>query len=249
MRHYLLTSPQPVTALPRRMKPGTAPSSLVAPPGRAQRIAPAHVRTPPCAVPLAAIAAAAQAHLHPAPPTAIVPMTRLLLPLHASSPGTGQRQGKAGIKGPQHRLSQALRTEGPGVDGKSVPGPRFFSICLEAYSGARNRPPSSISVGGSGGSCSSIHRTHRKLQNWIIPSASNGCEYHPSQNLLGAHRRRRHRRQITHSPQDGLLPASTGGLILESASVPRGQVPEQIRQTAEFRSLCPATAACLSKAL
>jgi len=31
--------------------------------------------------------------------------------------------------------------------------------------------------------------------------------------------------------------------------IPRGQVPEQIRQTAEFRSLCPATAACLSKAL
>ncbi len=30
---------------------------------------------------------------------------------------------------------------------------------------------------------------------------------------------------------------------------PREQVPEPIRQTAEFRSLCPATAACMSKAL
>jgi hypothetical protein len=132
MRHFLVR-PQPVPALPRCMMRRTSPTALVAPPGRAQRLAPAHVRTPPCAVPLAAIAAAAQTHLHPAPPTTIEPMTRLLLPLHASSPGTGQRPGKAGIKAPQHRLSQALRTEGPGVDGKSVPGPRFFSICLEAY--------------------------------------------------------------------------------------------------------------------
>jgi amino-acid N-acetyltransferase len=30
---------------------------------------------------------------------------------------------------------------------------------------------------------------------------------------------------------------------------PREQIPEEIRQTAEFRSLCPATAACMSKAL
>ncbi len=30
---------------------------------------------------------------------------------------------------------------------------------------------------------------------------------------------------------------------------PRAQIPEAIRQTAEFRSLCPATAACMSKAL
>ena len=29
----------------------------------------------------------------------------------------------------------------------------------------------------------------------------------------------------------------------------REQVPEEIRQTAEFRSLCPATAVCMSKAL
>ena len=33
------------------------------------------------------------------------------------------------------------------------------------------------------------------------------------------------------------------------ALTPREQVPEPIRQTAEFRSLCPATAACMSKAL
>jgi N-acetylglutamate synthase-like GNAT family acetyltransferase len=30
---------------------------------------------------------------------------------------------------------------------------------------------------------------------------------------------------------------------------PREQVPEPIRQTAEFRSLCPATAVCMSRAL
>jgi amino-acid N-acetyltransferase len=30
---------------------------------------------------------------------------------------------------------------------------------------------------------------------------------------------------------------------------PREQIPEEIRQTAQFRSLCPATAACMSKAL
>jgi amino-acid N-acetyltransferase len=30
---------------------------------------------------------------------------------------------------------------------------------------------------------------------------------------------------------------------------PREQIPEEIRQTAEFRLLCPATAACMSKAL
>jgi N-acetylglutamate synthase-like GNAT family acetyltransferase len=29
----------------------------------------------------------------------------------------------------------------------------------------------------------------------------------------------------------------------------REQVPEPIRQTAEFRALCPATAVCMSKAL
>jgi len=33
------------------------------------------------------------------------------------------------------------------------------------------------------------------------------------------------------------------------ALTPREQVSEEIRQTAEFRSFCPATAACMSKAL
>lgn len=118
MRHYLLGRPtQPVSALPRCMMPGTAPSALVAPPGRPQRLAPALPRALPRAIPLAPIAAPAYAHVRPASPTAIEPMTRLPLPLHASSPGTGQHQGKAGIKGMHHRLSQALRTEGPGVDG------------------------------------------------------------------------------------------------------------------------------------
>ena len=118
MRHYLLASPtQAVTALPRCMMLGTAPTALVAPPGCPQRLAPANARALPWAIPLAAIATAAHAHGHPAPPTAVEPMTRLALPLHASSPGTGQRPGKAGIKGLHHRLPQALRTEGPGVDG------------------------------------------------------------------------------------------------------------------------------------
>jgi len=31
--------------------------------------------------------------------------------------------------------------------------------------------------------------------------------------------------------------------------MPREQIPEEIRRTAEFRSLCPATAACMSKTL
>jgi hypothetical protein len=118
MRHYFLASPtQAVTALPRGMMLGTAPTALVAPPGCPQRLAPANARTRPWAIPLAPIAPPANAHEHPAAPTAVEPMTRLVLPLHASSPGTGQRPGKAGIKGPHHRLPQALRTEGPGVDG------------------------------------------------------------------------------------------------------------------------------------
>jgi hypothetical protein len=118
MRHYLLLSlTLSVTPLPRGMMPRTAPTALVTPRGRPQRLAPALPRALPSAVPLAPIAAPAHAHEYPAPPTAIEPMTRLPLPLHASSPGTGQHPGRAGIKGLHHRLSQALRTEGPGVDG------------------------------------------------------------------------------------------------------------------------------------
>jgi len=118
MRHYFLASPtQTVTALPRCMMLGTAATALVAPPGYPQRLAPANARALPWAIPLAPIAAPAHAHEHPAPPAAVEPMTRLVLRFHASSPGTGQRPGKAGIKGLHHRLPQALRTEGPGVDG------------------------------------------------------------------------------------------------------------------------------------
>jgi hypothetical protein len=144
-------------------------------------------------------------------------MARLALLPHAPSSGTGQRPGKTGIKGLQHRLPQALRTEGPGVDGKSVPGPRFFSVAF-SLSGPWNHPPPSTDMGGSGRSRSSIRCLHRKLQDSVIPQASIGVAHHPSQNLLRAHRRQRHRSAVSHSRQDGLLLESKAGLILESAS-------------------------------
>jgi hypothetical protein len=96
MRHYfLLRCPtQAVAALAGRMMSGTAAAALVAPPGGPQRLAPANARTRPGAVTLAPVAAAAHAHALPAAPTAIEPMTRRLLPLHAPSQALDSTQAR-----------------------------------------------------------------------------------------------------------------------------------------------------------
>lgn len=135
MRHFL-----PPTHLPAHLSGSmtmrSAAGALIARAGTAARLPPADPRALTGAVDVAVVAAAADPHLHRTTLAVVEPIARLAQPPQCPSQNTGQCSGKAGIKGPHKRLSQALRTEGSGVRDANLetPGPRFF-----------DRSPASIS--------------------------------------------------------------------------------------------------------
>lgn len=105
MSHYFFaagrfrTTPSAVTTLSCRMLQRPTAAALVARCGPTQLLPPAQLLAVPGAIQLSAIASSAHANRHATAPTAVDPIARLALLPHAPSPGTGQRPGKAGIKG------------------------------------------------------------------------------------------------------------------------------------------------------
>ena len=115
MRHFLPPT-HPPPPLPGGMTMRSTAATLIARCGSTPGLAPADPRTLTRTINVAAIATAADPHLHRTTPAVVEPIARLAQqPPQCPSQNTGQCSGKAGIKDLHKRLSQALRTEGSGV--------------------------------------------------------------------------------------------------------------------------------------
>ena len=130
MRHF---SPPPFTRpLPGGMTMRSPARTLIARCGPTPRLAPADPRTLTPTINVAVIATLADPHLHRTTPAVVEPIGRLAQPPQCPSQNTGQCSGKAGIKDLHKRLSQALRTEGSGLEANQIPGLRLFAYLLAA---------------------------------------------------------------------------------------------------------------------
>jgi hypothetical protein len=126
MSHFRMMS-SPMT-LAGGMMGGSASGMLVARRRPTLRLQATDPRTLTRTVDVAVVTGCADLHQHPATAAVVEPVGRLLQRSHAPPQGTGQHRGGQGIKGLPNRLSQALRTEGPGSDANQTSRAFVFPI-------------------------------------------------------------------------------------------------------------------------
>src|SRR5207237_7700486 len=126
MRHFLHLALAP-DALARSVSRRAAIALLVALTGTVQRLAPAHPRTLPGTVLIAAVAVPTDAHLLRAAPATVQPIG-LLACLHAPRTQHWTTPRIAGIKATRTRPYARQHVEGPGFFPGTCPGLRFFGV-------------------------------------------------------------------------------------------------------------------------
>jgi hypothetical protein len=135
MRHFLRLALAP-SALPGGVPTRPAVAALVAPTGTQQRLAPAYRRAFPRAVPVAAVALTADAHLLRAAPAAVQPIRLLACP-HAPRTQHWTTPRIAGIKAGRTRPHPREHAEGPGFFQERA---RAFVYSVSRLRIARDRP-------------------------------------------------------------------------------------------------------------
>jgi hypothetical protein len=133
MRHFLRLALAP-SPLARGVPTRPAATSLVALPSAPQRLAPAHRRTLPRAVPVASVAVTADAHLLCAAPAAVEPIG-LLACLHTPRTQHWTTPRNAGIKAMQTCLDAREHAEGPGFFLGMCPGLRLSGVRTQDSAG------------------------------------------------------------------------------------------------------------------